>query len=166
MAVRARGWVAAHLGRMDWAYALADVVIARAGASTIAELARCGLPACLIPYPYANGHQRENARVVASIGAGVWLEESAASSTRLLGSLRALLTDAGRRARMGAQMARLSTPDATTHLASAIVRLARAHAHSILRRTTFAQDRGERSRTTTSLRAMVSEGTESNHAQR
>ncbi len=127
-AARARGWVAAHLGRMDWAYAVADVVIARAGASTIAELARCGLPACLIPYPYANGHQRENARVVASIGAGVWLEESAASSTRLLGSLRALLTDAGRRVRMGAQMARLSTPDATTHLASAIVQLARAHA--------------------------------------
>ncbi|MBI4322841.1 MAG: UDP-N-acetylglucosamine--N-acetylmuramyl-(pentapeptide) pyrophosphoryl-undecaprenol N-acetylglucosamine transferase [Candidatus Omnitrophica bacterium] len=127
-AARARGWVAAHLGRMDWAYAVADVVIARAGASTIAELARCGLPALLVPYPYANGHQRENARVVASTGAGAWLEESAASPTRLLQSLRALLTDAGRRVRMGAQMARLSRPDATTQLASAIVQLARVHA--------------------------------------
>jgi len=127
-AARTRGWVAAHLGRMDWAYAVADVVIARAGASTIAELARCGLPAILIPYPYANGHQRENARVVASAGAAVWLEESAASSTSLLQSLRALLTDPGRRVRMGARMSWLSTPDATTQLASAIVQLARVHA--------------------------------------
>lgn len=127
-AARARGWVAAHLGRMDWAYAVADVVIARAGASTIAELARCGLPAILIPYPYANGHQRENARVAASAGAAVWLEESAASSTSLLQSLRALLTDPGRRAWRGAQAARLSKPDAITPLASAIVQLARVHA--------------------------------------
>lgn len=58
---------------MASAYALADFVIARAGASTIAELAAVGKPSLLVPYPYAtNDHQRYNAEVLAHLG-GAWI---------------------------------------------------------------------------------------------
>ena len=147
-AARLRCWVAPYLTQMDAAYALADVVVARAGASTIAELAQCGKPALFIPYPYARGHQRDNARLVESIGAGVWVEESAASPQRILTLLRTVLLDPSLQLRMGAQMRSLARPDASQRLASAIIKLATNHAHS------------------TSLRAMVSEQSEPNHAQR
>ena len=49
---------------MEAGYALADVAVARAGAVTVSELAAFGLPAVLIPYPHAGGHQRANAQVL------------------------------------------------------------------------------------------------------
>ena len=123
-----RWWVAPYLAQMGAAYALADVVVARAGASTIAELAQCGKPALFIPYPYARGHQRDNARLVESIGAGAWVEESAASPQRILTLLRTVLLDPSLQLRMGAQMRSLARPDASQRLASAILELATNHA--------------------------------------
>ena len=120
-AARMRAWVAPFLLDIEEAYALADVVMARAGASTIAELARCGIPALLIPYPHAGGHQRANARVVEQAGAGIVLEESAAAPSRVLAELRRLLTDAPLRARMGERMRTLDVPDAAQSLARAIL---------------------------------------------
>jgi UDP-N-acetylglucosamine--N-acetylmuramyl-(pentapeptide) pyrophosphoryl-undecaprenol N-acetylglucosamine transferase len=69
--------VAGYVDRMDLAYACADLVVSRAGATTIAELTVCGLPALLIPYPYAtNGHQEANARALQRVGgAGVLLDD-------------------------------------------------------------------------------------------
>ena len=125
-----RSWVAPHLVEMALAYAMADVVIARAGASTIAELASCGKPAILIPYPYAGGHQRENARVVESAGAAVQLEESTTSPQRLLRLLRRLIEDRRLQEMMGAQMKTLARPDATQRLASAITGLAAVQVHA------------------------------------
>jgi UDP-N-acetylglucosamine--N-acetylmuramyl-(pentapeptide) pyrophosphoryl-undecaprenol N-acetylglucosamine transferase len=106
------------------AYAAADVVIARAGASTIAELAHCGKPAVLIPYPHARAHQRENVRLVESVGGGVWLDEATATPQRLAGLARQLLGDARLRVMMGQQMHTLAAPQATERLAGAIRRLA------------------------------------------
>lgn len=125
-----RSWVAPHLVEMALAYAMADVVIARAGASTIAELASCGKPAIFIPYPYAGGHQRENARVVESAGAAVQLEEATTSPERLLRLLRRLVEDRRLQAMMGAQMKTLARPDATQRLASAITGLAAVQVHA------------------------------------
>jgi UDP-N-acetylglucosamine--N-acetylmuramyl-(pentapeptide) pyrophosphoryl-undecaprenol N-acetylglucosamine transferase len=66
------GWVGAFIERMDYAYAAADVVVSRAGATTIAELTRVGKPAVLIPYPFAAAdHQTINARTIAEAGAAV-----------------------------------------------------------------------------------------------
>ena len=118
-------WVQPYFSDMAYVYALADIVVARAGASTIAELARCGKPALLIPYPYAHAHQRENVRLVEAVGGGVWLDEATLTPQRLAQLLRTLVRDDRLRGIMGQQMRTLSTPAATEQLAGAICRLAR-----------------------------------------
>jgi len=60
------------LSEMEYAYSAADLVVCRAGATTLAELAAYRLPAVLIPYPYAYGHQELNARIFVKKGAP-WL---------------------------------------------------------------------------------------------
>ena len=117
---RLRAFVAPFLTDMSAAYALADVVISRAGASTIAELAECAKPAILIPYPYAGGHQRANAHLVENISGGVVLEEATVTPERLLGVIRRILGDARLRAKMADQMQRLAVPDAAVRLRDAI----------------------------------------------
>jgi UDP-N-acetylglucosamine--N-acetylmuramyl-(pentapeptide) pyrophosphoryl-undecaprenol N-acetylglucosamine transferase len=78
-----------YLDDMAAAYAAADLVVCRSGASTLAELAAQQLPAVLVPYPHAAAdHQRVNARVFESVGAAVSLEEA-----RLLGELGGVLQD-------------------------------------------------------------------------
>jgi UDP-N-acetylglucosamine--N-acetylmuramyl-(pentapeptide) pyrophosphoryl-undecaprenol N-acetylglucosamine transferase len=120
----ARAWVGAHAADMEAVYAVADVAIARSGASTIAELARCGLPSVLIPYPHAGAHQRLNAEMIASKGGGVMIEESEATPEGLLGTLRLLLHDERMRTTMGLRMRELSCDDAAERLSDAILRLA------------------------------------------
>ena len=64
---------------MPQVYAAADLMIARAGASTVAELAAVGVPAILVPWPgAADDHQTDNARSLAAVGAAVLLPESRA----------------------------------------------------------------------------------------
>jgi len=64
------------LSRMELAYAAADLVIARAGALTLAEIAVCKLPAILIPYPFATGnHQMINARAHSENGSAIIIED-------------------------------------------------------------------------------------------
>jgi UDP-N-acetylglucosamine--N-acetylmuramyl-(pentapeptide) pyrophosphoryl-undecaprenol N-acetylglucosamine transferase len=74
------------------AYAAADVVVARAGASTLAELAATRTPAVLVPYPYAtDGHQMHNAERFASIGAARIFLDSELDSAKLLETLQEVL---------------------------------------------------------------------------
>ena len=120
---RATAWVAPFVVDMESAYAQADVVIGRAGASTITELARCGTPAILIPYPYAGGHQVANARLVESIGGGLLIEERHATAARLLSAIRTLFADECLRVMMGRQMRAAAIPDAADRLRRAIVEL-------------------------------------------
>jgi UDP-N-acetylglucosamine--N-acetylmuramyl-(pentapeptide) pyrophosphoryl-undecaprenol N-acetylglucosamine transferase len=116
-------WVAPFVVEMEAAYAQADVVIARAGAATITELARCGTPAILIPYPYAGGHQVANARLVEHYGGGLLIEERGATAGRLLSVVRRLLADERLRIMMGSQMRGVAIPDAADRLTRAIVEL-------------------------------------------
>ncbi|MBF0504709.1 MAG: undecaprenyldiphospho-muramoylpentapeptide beta-N-acetylglucosaminyltransferase [Candidatus Omnitrophica bacterium] len=67
--------VYAFINDMSQAYAAADIVITRAGAATISELGILGLPAILIPYPFAGNHQKHNADVLGACGAGIVIEQ-------------------------------------------------------------------------------------------
>ncbi|MBI4354146.1 MAG: UDP-N-acetylglucosamine--N-acetylmuramyl-(pentapeptide) pyrophosphoryl-undecaprenol N-acetylglucosamine transferase [Candidatus Omnitrophica bacterium] len=118
-----RAWAAPHLIQMHEAYQLAHVMIARAGASTLAELARYGCPSILVPYPHASGHQRDNAELVESIGGGLIMEEAQASAPRLLGVLRRMAADVRLRDMMATQIRSLARPEATRELASLIERI-------------------------------------------
>lgn len=117
-------WVRPFLVEMDAAYAQADLVVARAGASTIAELARCGKPSVLIPYPYAGAHQRANAQVVEAAGGGVMIEEREADPAWVLTTLRRILVDKRLRDIMGLQMRSLDQPNAAERFTDAIMELA------------------------------------------
>lgn len=123
-AVGIRSWVAPFLSDMAWAYAAADVVLARAGASTIAELASCGKPALFIPYPFAGAHQRANAAMVEARGGGVMIEEAQATPERVMSVLRRLFNDQRLHQVMSRQMRGLACPDAAARLAEAMLHLA------------------------------------------
>ena len=78
--------------RMDLAYAAADLVIARAGAITLAEIEACGKASLLIPYPFAAGdHQRHNARAYASSGIAEVIDPDELGKTELLNRAVAML---------------------------------------------------------------------------
>jgi UDP-N-acetylglucosamine--N-acetylmuramyl-(pentapeptide) pyrophosphoryl-undecaprenol N-acetylglucosamine transferase len=102
----------AYLADPACAYAAADVAIARAGASTLAELAATGTPSILVPYPYAaDDHQAANAGVFAERGAAVVLNDAELDGDRLWWTLDAILQPV-RLAEMRAAAASLAVPGA------------------------------------------------------
>jgi UDP-N-acetylglucosamine--N-acetylmuramyl-(pentapeptide) pyrophosphoryl-undecaprenol N-acetylglucosamine transferase len=109
---------------MGAAYAAADVAVARAGAMTCSELAAVGLPAILVPYPFAaDDHQRRNAEVLVAAGAAVMLLDRELDGARLAATLQALQDDPARRASMAARARALGRPDAAERVAEECERL-------------------------------------------
>ncbi len=107
---------------MSCAYAASDLVVARAGALTISEIAAFGLPAILIPYPYAAGdHQRVNARVFARRGAAVVIDQEDLTPALLWSTITELLGNSARRSAMSAAAKSLASPKAAYEIAKAIV---------------------------------------------
>ena len=91
----------------------ADLVICRAGASTISELTALGVPAIIVPSPnVTNNHQEKNARVLSDHGAALLLLERDSSGQRLFQETEEILSDGARREEMGKNMASLGIPDA------------------------------------------------------
>jgi len=108
----------AFIKDMAGAYLAADLVIGRAGATTVAELAIAGKPAVLIPYPFAAGnHQELNAREMADKGAALMFRQKELTAAKLAGALRPLLEDPEKRASMGAAMKSLARPGAAGAIA-------------------------------------------------
>jgi len=109
-------------------YATADVVVSRAGATTLAELACVGVPAVLLPYPQAvRDHQRRNAAVFADAGAAVVVEqqrELTATGLQLAEVLRRLLQNSGERRRRSSAMRRLARPDAAERVTVEVLQTA------------------------------------------
>jgi UDP-N-acetylglucosamine--N-acetylmuramyl-(pentapeptide) pyrophosphoryl-undecaprenol N-acetylglucosamine transferase len=104
--------------------AAADLVVCRAGASTLAELSAAGRPAILIPYPYAaDDHQRHNAEFVRGRGAAVVIQDDELDGGRLVKHIEELAADPERRRDMGRAARRLAKPDAAGEIAGIAERL-------------------------------------------
>lgn len=123
--LRARYHLYGYLHKeFPWAMAAADLALCRAGASVLGELPAVGLPAVLVPYPYAGGHQRLNARYLADNGAAVILENR--DLGRMLSTVGGLLHDKAKLEAMGQAARRLARPQAARDVARLVLELARA----------------------------------------
>ncbi|TCD48179.1 undecaprenyldiphospho-muramoylpentapeptide beta-N-acetylglucosaminyltransferase [Chlorobium sp. N1] len=121
-------WIGPYIEDMGSAYAAADLVLCRAGASSIAELTNLCKPSVLVPYPHATGdHQRHNALALSTPGAALLIDDSELGSDASLERVAALLGDPARLASMGEEAGRLSAPDAARRLAERIILLAEEH---------------------------------------
>jgi UDP-N-acetylglucosamine--N-acetylmuramyl-(pentapeptide) pyrophosphoryl-undecaprenol N-acetylglucosamine transferase len=101
------------LYEMDREMTAADFVIARAGATTLAELAAAGRPAILVPLPTAtDDHQRKNAEATARAGAAEVIDQRELTGERLAAQILALAADRPRRAAMANAARGLARPDA------------------------------------------------------
>jgi UDP-N-acetylglucosamine--N-acetylmuramyl-(pentapeptide) pyrophosphoryl-undecaprenol N-acetylglucosamine transferase len=119
-------WVAPYIEEMGAAYGAADLVLCRAGASSIAELTNLGKPSVLVPYPYATGdHQRHNARALVANGAAMQVEDDCLAQPDSIKNILELLHDAGQLRGMGAASLKLAYPDAARQLALRIITLAK-----------------------------------------
>jgi UDP-N-acetylglucosamine--N-acetylmuramyl-(pentapeptide) pyrophosphoryl-undecaprenol N-acetylglucosamine transferase len=115
----------AYLDRMDTAYAAADAALCRAGAGTVAELAATGLPAVLVPYPFATGdHQRENAAELVAAGGGVVVKDSDATAETIAPIIEGLADDPTRLAAMSDGARSVGRPGAALDLARWVLELA------------------------------------------
>ncbi len=118
-------WIGPYIDNMRMAYGAADLVLCRAGASTLAELCNLGKPAVLIPYPFAAAnHQYFNAEALAGEGAALCISDAdvALSSTRT--SVFSLLRDEEALRGMAQRSLARGNPAATDILAGRIGRLA------------------------------------------
>jgi UDP-N-acetylglucosamine--N-acetylmuramyl-(pentapeptide) pyrophosphoryl-undecaprenol N-acetylglucosamine transferase len=114
----------ASTARFERVLAAADLCVARAG-GTVFELAVAGLPAILVPYPYATAdHQRRNAEHFARAGAAVIVDDAELTGERLRSEVDALRAEPGRLASMRAAMRSLARPDAARVIADELMALA------------------------------------------
>ena len=115
-AYQGRGFTAevyAFIREMDRAYTEADLVLCRAGATTLFELMAMGKPAILVPYPYAaDGHQMLNAQTLADAGGALLIPEKELSGEKLAQVLKQLVREPARLREMGRRSAALSKPEA------------------------------------------------------
>ena len=104
----------------------ADLVICRAGASTISELTALGVPALIVPSPYVtNNHQEKNARVLEEAGGAAVLLEKDSSGQALFQAACAILHDEPRRLEMEKAMASLGIRDATERIYQTVLEICR-----------------------------------------
>ena len=111
---------------MDREMKAADLVVCRAGATTLAELTAAGRPSILIPLPTAtDDHQRKNAQALVAAGAAAVLDQRDLTGDRLAREIAALVASPERRLGMSAAARRLARPDAARVIADRIVELAK-----------------------------------------
>lgn len=108
-----KGTITPFIYQMGEAYAVADIVISRAGATTLAEVTALGKPAILIPYPYAAGqHQELNARKLLEMGAAKVIFDSELKGESLAYSIRELFKNEAMRREMQRISRTVGKPDA------------------------------------------------------
>ena len=108
-----------YLDRMELAYEVADLIVARAGASSCAEIAACGIPAVLVPYPFATAdHQTGNARALVDVGAAERIPDEALTPALLRETVARFLGDRARLEAMAAAARSVARPRAAEDLAA------------------------------------------------
>jgi UDP-N-acetylglucosamine--N-acetylmuramyl-(pentapeptide) pyrophosphoryl-undecaprenol N-acetylglucosamine transferase len=114
-----------YLRQIHLAYAVADLVVCRSGAMTLAEIAACGTPAILVPYPHAaHNHQEINARNLVERGAATVVLDRELSGERLAREIAHLLADRQTLRRMSAHARTFARLDAAERLARSLERYA------------------------------------------
>lgn len=114
-------FVAAFHHRMEEAYSAADLVVSRAGASSLSEVSRFELPSILIPYPYAtDDHQTANGAIYVRGGAAEMLAEKETNPEALAALILNILDDAARRERMATAARRIAPARAAANVADAM----------------------------------------------
>jgi UDP-N-acetylglucosamine--N-acetylmuramyl-(pentapeptide) pyrophosphoryl-undecaprenol N-acetylglucosamine transferase len=113
--------VKSYVDRMDLAYAAADLVVCRAGANTVTEVAATGLPAVFVPLPHGNGEQALNARPVVDAGGGLLVADDAFTPEWVLGTVPDLVRSPERLAAMSTAAAGLIPRDADEQVARLVL---------------------------------------------
>ncbi len=113
-----------YLAEMQDALAVADLVIGRAGAGTVCELAALGIPAVYVPLPIGNGEQRLNAGPVVAAGGGLLIEDDRFTPTWVSEHVPALVTDAPRLAGMATAAATAGIRDGASRVADLVAEAA------------------------------------------
>jgi UDP-N-acetylglucosamine--N-acetylmuramyl-(pentapeptide) pyrophosphoryl-undecaprenol N-acetylglucosamine transferase len=102
-------------------YAAADLIVSRAGATTVAEIKSAGRAAILIPFPFAaDDHQTKNARAMAEENAAVLIENAMLTGARLAGEIRRLISDPGRLTEMESNARRIAILDAEQRIVNLV----------------------------------------------
>jgi UDP-N-acetylglucosamine--N-acetylmuramyl-(pentapeptide) pyrophosphoryl-undecaprenol N-acetylglucosamine transferase len=113
------------LDRMDEEMSTANVIVCRAGSTTLAEIAAVGRAAILVPLPTAtDDHQRKNAEALSTVGAAELLEQKDLTGTTLAARVTALLDDEPRRAQLAAAVKRFARPDAARVIVDRVLAIA------------------------------------------
>jgi UDP-N-acetylglucosamine--N-acetylmuramyl-(pentapeptide) pyrophosphoryl-undecaprenol N-acetylglucosamine transferase len=113
-----------YIKAMDLAYSAADIIISRAGAITLAELAMVQKPCILIPYPFAAAqHQKKNALTITGIGAAILVNEDENLEQKLSEAMVYLLDHPEEAAMMGEKWKQIYQPDAADKIADQIIKL-------------------------------------------
>lgn len=115
--------VYSFIDRIEEAYSAADLMVTRSGASAIFEIAHFAKPMILVPYPFANAHQAENAKVFREGGAAIMVEEKDLSARVFKDHILRLFRDKEERRRLSEAAKRVSVPEASTNLAREVLRL-------------------------------------------
>src|SRR3984957_7634493 len=117
--------VQAFLEDMPMQFAASDLILARSGASTVAELAASGKPSLLVPFPQAaDDHQRKNAEVLVEGGAACMLLEQDMSAAKLLETITSLLGDREKLGEMAVRAQTFAHPQAAARIAGMVAELA------------------------------------------
>jgi len=120
-----RAVVEPYLDDIADAYCMADLVLCRAGATTVAEITTCGLASILVPYPHAaDDHQVMNAEKLVQVGAAEMIKDEELTGKRLARIIRRLVMSEHQVRRMAVRARLMARPDAADRVARAIERLA------------------------------------------
>ncbi|WP_426182285.1 UDP-N-acetylglucosamine--N-acetylmuramyl-(pentapeptide) pyrophosphoryl-undecaprenol N-acetylglucosamine transferase [Microbacterium sp. TWP3-1-2b2] len=111
-----------YVDRMDLAFALADLIVSRAGSATVSEVSALGIPAVYVPYAVGNGEQRLNAASAVAAGAAILLQDGTFTGEVVREEIIPLLTDTDRRARMASAAEHVGTRTGTENVIAMIDR--------------------------------------------